>query len=93
MQQRRTIRSELESIVLAPLLHDLDEIFHLRVGGVLQHLDDLNESLFVLSAGNSGSVACVLRCATQGTVAGHVTMVATRAVRVVKACVAIARTQ
>ena len=37
--------SELEPIVLAPLLHHLHEVLHLRIIRVLQHLDHLNQSL------------------------------------------------
>ena len=52
MYQRQVItqhvRSELEAVVLAPLLHDLHEVFDLRVGRVLQHVDDLDEPLLVL---------------------------------------------
>lgn len=42
--------SELEAIVFAPLLHDLDEVLNLGIGSVFEHLDDFNEALFVLCA-------------------------------------------
>ena len=42
--------SELETIVFAPLLHDLHEVFDLRIACILKHINDFNESLFVLGA-------------------------------------------
>ena len=42
--------SELETIVFAPLLHDLHEVFDLRIARILKHINDFNESLFVLGS-------------------------------------------
>ena len=39
-----------EAIVFAPLFHDLYEVLNLGVVGVLEHLDDFNESLVALFA-------------------------------------------
>ena len=44
--------SELESILFTPFLHDLDEVFYLRVRGVLEHVDDIDESLLLLNTGD-----------------------------------------
>ena len=52
--QRRLLitlqRSELETIVFAPLLHDLHEVLDLRIACILKHVDDLDETLLVLSS-------------------------------------------
>ena len=45
--------SELEAIVFTPFFHCLDEVFHLRVVRILQHLDDLDESLLALLTCNN----------------------------------------
>lgn len=39
--------SELEAIILAPFLHDLHEVLYLRIVRVLQHVDNLDESLLI----------------------------------------------
>ena len=43
-----SVCSELETVILAPLFHDLDEVLDLRVRRVLEHANDLNESFLVL---------------------------------------------
>ena len=48
-EERRSLKSELEAIVFAPLLHDLDKIFDLRVRSVLEHVDHFYKALLVLS--------------------------------------------
>ena len=50
-EERRSLKSELEAIVFAPLLHDLDKIFDLRVRSVLEHVDHFYEALLVLGTG------------------------------------------
>ena len=53
MYQKRLSKhelSELEAVVLAPLLHDLDEVLNLWVRRILQHVDDLDEPLLVLDS-------------------------------------------
>jgi len=46
------IRSKFEAVVLAPLLHDLDDVFAVRVARVLEHLDDFEEAFFALLLGD-----------------------------------------
>ena len=46
-----SLKSELEAIVFAPLLHDLDKIFDLRVRSVLEHIDHFYKALLVLGTG------------------------------------------
>ena len=48
-----SLKSELEAIVFAPLLHDLDKIFDLRVRSVLEHVDHFYKALLVLSTSNN----------------------------------------
>lgn len=43
--------SELEAVVLAPLLHHLHKVLHLGVLGVFQHLNHFDQPLFILLAG------------------------------------------
>lgn len=40
--------SEFEPVVFAPFLHDLNEVLNLWVVSVLEHLNDLDQSLFRL---------------------------------------------
>ena len=40
--------SELETIILAPLLHRLDDVLNLRVLGILQHLNYFNKTFLAL---------------------------------------------
>ena len=50
-RRRRSLKSELEAIVFAPLLHDLDKVFDLRVRSVLQHVNHFDKALLVLGSG------------------------------------------
>ena len=52
-RRRRSLKSELEAIVFAPLLHDLDKVFDLRVRSVLQHVNHFDKALLVLGSGNN----------------------------------------
>ncbi len=44
------MHSELEAVVLAPFLHYLHKVLHLRVVRVLEQLDHFDQSLLVLLA-------------------------------------------
>ena len=48
----KSLKSELEAIVFAPLLHDLDKVFDLRVRSVLEHVDHFDKALLVLGSGH-----------------------------------------
>lgn len=45
--------SKLESILFSPLLHDVAEVFDLWIGGVLQHLENLNQPFSLLLSGDN----------------------------------------
>ena len=42
--------SKLKAIILAPFLHNLNEVLNLWVARILEHIDDLDEALLVLSS-------------------------------------------